>query len=42
MQHGLNSRTGFYAKEYRGEQAPVPNSAKDSKERSHYEMIQKE
>jgi hypothetical protein len=42
MQNGLNNRTGLYAKEYRGEQAPAPNSAKDSKERAHYEMIQKE
>ncbi len=42
MQNGLNSRTGLYAKEYRGEQAPAPDSAKDSKERTHYEMIQKE
>jgi hypothetical protein len=42
MQNGLNNRTGLYAKEYRGEQAPAPDSAKDSKERSHYEMIQKE
>jgi hypothetical protein len=42
MQKGLNSRTGLYAREYRGEQAPAPDSAKNSKERSHYEMIQKE
>ncbi|HBI44837.1 MAG TPA: hypothetical protein DDY78_18580, partial [Planctomycetales bacterium] len=42
MQKGLNSRTGLYAREYRGEQAPAPDTAKDSKERSHYEMIQKE
>ena len=42
MQQGLNNRTGLYAREYHGEQAPAPDSAKDSKERSHYEMIQKE
>ena len=42
MQRGLNDRTDLYHKEYNGEQAPAPDSAKDSKERQHYEMIQKE
>lgn len=42
MQKGLNDRTDLYHKEYQGEQAPAPDAAKDSKERQHYEMIQKE
>ena len=42
MQKGLNDRTDLYHKEYQGEQAPAPDAAKDSKQRQHYEMIQKE
>ena len=42
MQKGVQDRTGLYHKEYDGEQAPAPDAAKDSKQRKHYEMIQKE
>jgi hypothetical protein len=43
MQKGINDRTDLYSKEYEGkEQPPAPDAAKDSKERQHYELIQKE
>ncbi len=42
MQKGVQDRTDLYHKEYDGEQAPAVDAAKDSKQRQHYEMIQKE
>jgi len=42
MQRRVNSRTELYGKQYKGEQAPPPDKAKSTKERDHYEMIQKE
>ncbi len=42
MQRRINARTELYGKQYKGEQAPPPVTAKNVKEREHYEMIQKE
>jgi hypothetical protein len=42
LQVRINARTEVYGNQYRGEQAPPPDSARDSKEREQYEAIQKE
>jgi hypothetical protein len=42
MQRRVNARTQLYGKQYKGEQAPPADTAKDRKEREHYEMIQRE
>ena len=42
MQRRVNARTELYGKQYKGEQAPPPDVAKNVKEREHYEMIQRE
>jgi hypothetical protein len=42
MQKRVNGRTELYGKQYKGEQAPVPEQAKTAKEREHFEMITRE
>ncbi len=42
MQNGLNTRTGLYAKEYRGEQALRRIAKRLRRAEAHYEMIQRE
>src|SRR5262249_13387552 len=42
MQKRVNARTELYGKQYKGEQAPIPESAKDKKEKEHLDMIQRE
>ena len=42
MQRRVNARTELYGKQYKGEQAPPPDTAPTEKEAKHYEMIQGE
>jgi hypothetical protein len=42
MQRRVNARTEMYGKQYKGEQAPPPDSAATEKEKKHYKMIQDE
>lgn len=42
MQRRINTRTELYGKTYTGEQAPVPEAAKDERQRKHFESVRKE
>ncbi|MFO0878927.1 MAG: hypothetical protein U0840_16415 [Gemmataceae bacterium] len=42
MQKRVNNRTELYGKQYKGEQAPLPEEAGTPREREHLEMIQRE
>jgi hypothetical protein len=42
MQRRINQRTELYGKTYTGEQAPLPEAAKDEKQRKHFESVRKE
>lgn len=42
IQRRINTRTALYGKSYQGEQAPMPELAKDAKEKEQYTVVQKE
>jgi hypothetical protein len=42
MQKRVNGRTALYGRRYEGEQAPMPTTVKDAKERRRLEIVQKE